>query len=137
MFWQQIIIHYQVWLQEYRSGTFDKGISGLRSQALCAKIWHRQLDTKFLEVTCILLSLFNCKWVDTWWQQYSTQNTVDRTHKQYTEYSGWNTQTVHRLTPGGSSTVHIYTQTVHRIQWTEHTNSTQNTVDGTHKQYTG
>jgi hypothetical protein len=25
------------------------------------------------------------------------------------------------LTPGGSSTVHIYTQTVHRIQRTEHT----------------
>jgi hypothetical protein len=25
------------------------------------------------------------------------------------------------LTPGGSSTVHIYTQTVHRIQGTEHT----------------
>jgi hypothetical protein len=25
------------------------------------------------------------------------------------------TQTVHRLTPGGSSTVHIYTQTVHRL----------------------
>jgi hypothetical protein len=24
------------------------------------------------------------------------------------------------LTPGGSSTVHIYTQTVHRIQRTEH-----------------
>jgi hypothetical protein len=25
------------------------------------------------------------------------------------------------LTPGGSSTVHVYTQTVHRIQRTEHT----------------
>jgi hypothetical protein len=25
------------------------------------------------------------------------------------------------LTPGGSSTVHIYTQTVHRLQRTEHT----------------
>jgi lipopolysaccharide/colanic/teichoic acid biosynthesis glycosyltransferase len=25
------------------------------------------------------------------------------------------------LTPGGSSTVHIYTQTVHKIQRTEHT----------------
>ena len=25
------------------------------------------------------------------------------------------------LTPGGSSTAHIYTQTVHRIQRTEHT----------------
>jgi hypothetical protein len=25
------------------------------------------------------------------------------------------------LTPGGSSTVHIYTQTIHRIQRTEHT----------------
>jgi hypothetical protein len=25
------------------------------------------------------------------------------------------------LTPGGSSTVHIYIQTVHRIQRTEHT----------------
>jgi hypothetical protein len=25
------------------------------------------------------------------------------------------------LTPGGSSTVHIHTQTVHRIQRTEHT----------------
>jgi hypothetical protein len=27
------------------------------------------------------------------------------------------------LTPGGSSTVHIYTQTVHRIQRTEHTST--------------
>jgi hypothetical protein len=26
-----------------------------------------------------------------------------------------------RLTPGGSSTVHVYTQTVHRIKRTEHT----------------
>jgi hypothetical protein len=25
------------------------------------------------------------------------------------------------LTPGGSSTVHVYTQTVHRIRRTEHT----------------
>jgi hypothetical protein len=25
------------------------------------------------------------------------------------------------LTPGGSSTIHIYTQTVHKIQRTEHT----------------
>jgi uncharacterized integral membrane protein len=25
------------------------------------------------------------------------------------------------LTPGGNSTIHIYTQTVHRIQRTEHT----------------
>jgi hypothetical protein len=25
------------------------------------------------------------------------------------------------LTPGGSSTVHVYTQTLHRIQRTEHT----------------
>jgi hypothetical protein len=31
------------------------------------------------------------------------------------------TQTVHRLTPAGSSTVHIYTQTVHTIHRTEHT----------------
>jgi hypothetical protein len=45
---------------------------------------------------------------------------------QYTEYSGQNTQTVHRLTPDGSSTVH-------RIQWTEHTNSTQ--VDTRWQQY--
>jgi hypothetical protein len=43
------------------------------------------------------------------------------------------------LTPGGSSTAHIYTQTVHRIQRTEHTcssylhtNSAQNTDNGTY-----
>jgi hypothetical protein len=39
------------------------------------------------------------------------------------------------LTPGGSSTVHIYTQTVHRIQQYSthlHTNSTQNTENGTY-----
>jgi hypothetical protein len=28
----------------------------------------------------ILLLLFNCNWVDTRWQQYSTQNTEDGTH---------------------------------------------------------
>jgi hypothetical protein len=32
-----------------------------------------------------LLLLFNCNWVDTLWLQYTF------THKQYTEYRGWNT----------------------------------------------
>jgi hypothetical protein len=32
------------------------------------------------------------------------------------------------LTPGGSSTVHIYTQTVHRIQRTEHTTITKKKI---------
>jgi hypothetical protein len=39
------------------------------------------------------------------------------------------------LTPGGSSTVYIYTQTVHRMQQYSthlHTNSTQNTKNGTY-----
>jgi hypothetical protein len=46
------------------------------------------------------------------------------------------------LTPGGSSTVHIYTQTAHRTQQYSthlHTNSTQNTAvqhTFTHKQHT-
>jgi hypothetical protein len=42
------------------------------------------------------------------------------------------TQTVNRLTPGGSSTVHIYTQTVQQYSTHLHTNSTQNTGNGTH-----
>jgi hypothetical protein len=59
---------------------------------------------------CKCLLIFNCNWVDTRWQQCSTQlHTISIavqytvTHKQY------------------SSTVHSYTQTVHRIQRTEYT----------------
>ena len=57
----------------------------------------------------------NCSSVDTRWQQYgthlhtnSTQNSkIDKLVLIYL-------LTAVRLTPGGSSTVHIYTQTVHR-----------------------
>jgi hypothetical protein len=45
------------------------------------------------------------------------------------------TQTVHRLTPGGSSTVHIYTQTVQQASTHLHTNSTAGQYTFTHKQY--
>jgi hypothetical protein len=83
----------------------------------------------------LLLLLFNCNWVDTRWQQYSshlrTNSTAVQftfTHKQY------------------SSTVHIYTQTVQQYsshlhttvqQYSSqlHTNSTQNTqnIHNNHK----
>jgi hypothetical protein len=55
-------------------------------------------------------------WVDTQWQQYSTHLRTNST--QNTENGTYMTI---GLTPGGSSTTHIYTQTVHRIQRTEHT----------------
>ena len=55
----------------------------------------------------------------------NTKNFKDNV-TEYTWYDMIYLSTAIGLTPGGSSTVHIYTQTIHRTQWdrihrTEHT----------------
>jgi hypothetical protein len=54
---------------------------------------------------------FNCNWVNTGWQRYSTHLHKNSTQKN-TIY--WLSAIV--LTPRGSSTVHIYTKTVHKAK---------------------
>src|SRR5215510_9510271 len=53
--------------------------------------------------------LVNCNWIDTRWQQYSTH-----LHTNSTQNNTIYLLSTIGLTPVGSSTVHIYTQTVHR-----------------------
>ena len=64
------------------------------------KVWGARytLGTRYLSKNTVFV---NCNWVDTQWQ-YSTH-----LHTKYL-------LTAIGLTPGGSSTVHIYTQTIHR-----------------------
>ena len=61
----------------------------------------------------------NCNWVETRWQQYSAHLHTNSTQN--------------GTKPGGSSTVHIYTQTVHRTALNP-VAAVQYTF--THKQYT-
>jgi hypothetical protein len=85
---------------------------------------RRHLIRKCIQITkknfsillLLLLFIFNCNWVDTRWQQYSTH-----LHTKSTQNNTICLLTAIGLTPGDRSTVHIYTQTVHRIQRTEHT----------------
>jgi hypothetical protein len=72
-----------------------------------ARCQWRNSATEAESHSCLLLILIlfvNCNWVDTWWQQYSTHLHTNNIQD----------NTVNNLTPGGSSTVHIYTQTIYR-----------------------
>jgi hypothetical protein len=76
---------------------------------------HRQNPTVSLYITLRLVLLCKqlcCLWGTKWIFMHNVS---------YFYYYYYLFLTAIGLTPGGSSTVHIYTQTVHRIQRTEHT----------------